>query len=1001
MDALPRHILPAQTWRHGALMQADKAVWFTVTTGVAKYLDAVESQSEELSSIKRQNEALGKIITVVERAAAKIEHVSPNAATAAKRSLEVCRDSLRALEVFVAQLTDSGATTWRSKIKTNKLHYVFDRPKVQQLSARLSQTTSTLQLAVDGLGLSAITLIHESVTDIHGHVPGLQFGIELVHQQLDGYYQTSTQQMTDNTTELSVQIADARDMSQSSFQLQQGHLESIQIQNSSVMDRLASIETFMQALALDNSVDGGLPNDQYQARSPRAVARLMAKPAASRELCDMLPSHGSLENGSRGLNDAQSIWDPSGQSRKCTCGRMLQTNMSLDYSQLGSVYLYKQLTSKVHAPHCPMSKVISPNQKRRYGFRLTGLAKSIMQGAIEATFDMTYGAGGWSISPGFRYYPTVNEEEDPAFQILELVRRLNRVLRRTDEELELLRSFHRVAMSRISYLFRTGKASALVVNSKNGSLMHQAFATYTTDRLLAEFVQMLLFYHVPPISYDIKGCSAVHSDYPVIKGHPTALTLIAEANDEAMPLSILPNPSIGHMPRRVQMQLGKSIPLAEALGCGPLSIAILRNDTRCVQSLLACHPGSIKEKNLFGQTPLHVALFANARGCFPFVLQAAQAANLIYEPDNIGYTTLWWSLKLTVLDLHALEIYKTLQNNYVEVPMLMDNPWRSTRLSDLEALPVVYRFIPESAQLAEMLFQMGFRDIDHDIQFGDPPLLNAINPVYIDWLLQKGANLERWIWPLGNDQYTTRGICSAHYVMHNIGWSISGEQLGPQETESLMSIFGRTVPIKVTDICSCACSVGGCTPFVYLLKQYFHGNRMTPSEIADMPFINMTHGLKTDVVTSLYQDAVRFACFYILDLTHTCCNAEGIGDASDPYEERDYEVIEEIQQGECLFIDLLGEMVNEFTDKTARCIPGNSAQLHDCWRDYWLNYVPEVLRTLKNSRMTEEERKNAEMIGVVWKEEPDVEQVGRSKVDTVESMISECYRRLDSIMEGI
>ncbi|KAK7949408.1 uncharacterized protein PG986_010294 [Apiospora aurea] len=63
-------------------------------------------------------------------------------------------------------------------------------------------------------------------------------------------------------------------------------------------------------------------------------------------------------------------------------------------------------------------------------------------------------------------------------------------------------------------------------------------------------------------------------------------------------------------------------------------------------------------------------------------------------------------------------------------------------------------------------------------------------------------------------------------------------------------------------------------------------------------------------------------------------------------------------------------MVDKFTDRTARCVSDDSLQsLQDCWNNYRRDYVPEVLRTLKNSRMTEEECKNAEIIGVMWEDE--------------------------------
>ncbi|KAK6825887.1 hypothetical protein PG987_013381 [Apiospora arundinis] len=218
-----------------------------VTRGISSYLDAIECRSGELSWARQQNDVLANTIDVIERSTKRLEHVSPDAAAVATRSLDLCKDSLNTLESFVAQLADSNVRTWRSRLKDKaaKLRYAFDRPKVQQLSARVSQTSSTLQLAVDGLGLSAIAATHDAVVDIEGRVPRLESGIRLIQNQLDSHYEASIHQMVDNTMKVSDQIAYSQDLSKTSFHSQQGHLMDIQ-------DRMANIEAYMQVLALES-----------------------------------------------------------------------------------------------------------------------------------------------------------------------------------------------------------------------------------------------------------------------------------------------------------------------------------------------------------------------------------------------------------------------------------------------------------------------------------------------------------------------------------------------------------------------------------------------------------------------------------------------------------------------------------------------------------------------------------------------------------------------------
>ncbi|KAK7919984.1 hypothetical protein PG985_008006 [Apiospora marii] len=227
-----------------------------VTTGISKYLDALDSRDEELRSATQQNEALRNTVTIIEKAVERLDQVSPDASSAAKENVKLCKECLDNLETFVARLAGSDVGTWRSRLKTGKFHYVFDRPKVLQLSARVSQTNSDLQLAVEGLGLSTVSAIHQSVTDIQSEVPGLQSGIRLVRDQLHAHHQASTQRMVDHVRE-----------QQLTTRLQNGYLERNQEQNAALDDRMATVERkthvmeAMLALVLLNGASDGLPDD--------------------------------------------------------------------------------------------------------------------------------------------------------------------------------------------------------------------------------------------------------------------------------------------------------------------------------------------------------------------------------------------------------------------------------------------------------------------------------------------------------------------------------------------------------------------------------------------------------------------------------------------------------------------------------------------------------------------------------------------------------------------
>ncbi|KAK8052986.1 hypothetical protein PG996_012287 [Apiospora saccharicola] len=335
----------------------------------------------------------------------------------------------------------------------------------------------------------------------------------------------------------------------------------------------------------------------------------------------------------------------------------------------------------------------------------------------------------------------------------------------------------------------------------------------------------------------------------------------------------------------------------------------------------------------------------------------------------------------TVLDLHAHSIYTRLRRHGVDVPMdSVPSDYSSTGRSRFEK-KTVYDYIPlYDESMCELSFQLGFQDINYDIQYGLPPLCRA-RISHINWLIQRGADLEQRIWLSGDGQLQTSGIFSAHYVLYNISsgclnlfnalyWYPSH---GNQE---LFPITNRALPLSLADSCRCACSTKGCTPFLFLLKaQCGSQNQSVVADtdwIANIDFIPIFDGFPTYTMRCLYLAAMRFIGFVTLDLTHTCCHSHAIVRWEEPYRTRDQDEVDEIQEEESDLIAVLDGIVVEFQNIIAS-ISGDSvlSEFHACWRDYWTDRVPEILQELANNRITEAERQDAELIGVVWESESD------------------------------
>ncbi|KAK8045486.1 hypothetical protein PG993_005510 [Apiospora rasikravindrae] len=1061
-----------------------------VTGGIAKYLDAVKCRDEELSAARQQNALLRDTLATIENATGRLNRVPLEVIAVTKRNFESFRDSLTALESFVAQLASCNVITWRSRLKdkTAKLRYAFDRPKLEQLCVRVRQAHCSLQLAIDGLGLFITAATHDTTAEVQHRIPEIQLGIGSIHSRLDSHFQAIISRALTDSQMLSEKLDLAGETSQASFNTQQEYLEQIQGQGSDIFGKVAGIEQILQTLLLTKlSVNDRLDDNVSVART---MTRLVEKPAVLRECCDMIPLQNTLLTASKLKNP-------------CVCGRRKKIHRK--YLQFGPWYFYNDLENEGHLPSCPISRKVSPNVKRQYGFRYNGLAR-VIKAAVGLSFVMSSGAGGWSLGPSFHYYPTVDGSRDPAFQIIRWVFEVQHWCYGFNER--TISVFQQKALAKMTRLFARGKTSPLAVTACNASLMHGAFyycAITKVPAIMKDVVQTLILHGVPPISYDIKGGAPGFYAIRSINVDPfmdlpnsaqfESLALIAEAEGGVMPMTLSSELSRPPFDSTHHNDLARSPSLAEACGCGPLSMAILAKDIHLAQSLLGRCPTSIEEVDSFGDTPLHFAAALNLLPCLPSLLPAAKAAGSVIQQTNSRHeTALYTAMRMStefcgttdrafecahcsccdslvtlleagalvcgadlyrlsnlphplplrawrhfisqlkaqrenlkilalrntwavenyldilqldqVLDLHAFAVYKSLQTRGIDVPIYtgLTSYWENYRwLTVFDYIP------PHNFSVHDLAFQLGFRDIDSGPHYGYlPPLCRSCNFGYINWLLQQGADLKRRIWSPGDRQPQTTGLTSAHYLLHNVVphhpnlLHASRRQPPDYAFHTQLQIVTRALS-GLADDCWCACSTEGCTPFIYLLKSYF--GMPEDTSMGNMRLAELLDGFSAETMKSFYLAAMRFAGFSALDLTHTCCNALIIILFEKPYQTKDRDEVEEIQQEESRLIGVLDEMVDEFEDMTAD-ISGDSERFQALWEDYWDNRVPEILQELEGIQMTEAERQDAKLIGVMWESDTESDDPTEESEDTMSNPydpkdIDYWYYELDSIAEDV
>ena len=207
--------------------------------------------------------------------------------------------------------------------------------------------------------------------------------------------------------------------------------------------------------------------------------RLTKKPQLLRDLCNdaalvqarAMPDDAALASLRGGDQFHKMVSSFVGGNFACSC-RLNKVIHGKSFVW-GPLAFSLETATQGHFPGCPAAQVIGLDQNQKIGLKYTGLRR-LLDSAIQLSFSMKSGAGGWSISPNFTYYPTVDEGTAPAFRALRLLGKAAVGATSYYPSLTLVQweMLAALALAKILRLFRDRKASPLAVNSRNQSLVH-------------------------------------------------------------------------------------------------------------------------------------------------------------------------------------------------------------------------------------------------------------------------------------------------------------------------------------------------------------------------------------------------------------------------------------------------------------------------------------------------------------------------------------------------
>lgn len=469
--------------------------------------------------------------------------------------------------------------------------------------------------------------------------------------------------------------------------------------------------------------------------------------------------------------------------------------------------------------------------------------------------------------------------------------------------------------------------------------------------------------------------------------------------------------------------------MSTALGCGPLSMAVIANDVDQVKNILKHHPSALNERNCFGYNPLHLA--ADKPACLRLLTQAATNKNVLKQKDANGDTPFKLALKLgsevhvkkkcrrcscaecSVILLQAdcavstEDLHRVLSDNFPRcktrfIRALKDRRDRLKQLAlkhltvgeseqfglfsdavlDRRAFQVVQLlqqrgvYVPEALRVeerdtsvfenvndpsdAELFYRLGFRDTDACLDAQKIPMWFLELP-YIGWLHNHGV--DAYFSQL--ESKSCRGLFTAHRTCVSISQSVYFRQDVLTNDDSsndgwLQHLPSMLLRPDLTDDCRCRCSIGGCTPLTFLLRELCN---MVPwqMEYGVSAFLNTFH---SRLDTHHYIAALRFLTFHFLGIPHLCgsppdhiCGRTKDWDADEFEDEHAYE------------LEVLETLLKEFQSEIMKIAqdsrPGLD-ELLDFWKNTWKPRMRETREHLDGNNLSDAERQRGEEIGVVW-----------------------------------
>ncbi|KAF5602215.1 uncharacterized protein FSUBG_7890 [Fusarium subglutinans] len=368
-----------------------------------------------------------------------------------------------------------------------------------------------------------------------------------------------------------------------------------------------------------------------------------------------------------------------------------------------------------------------------------------------------------------------------------------------------------------------------------------------------------------------------------------------------------------------------------------------------------------------------------------------------------------------ILDQNAVQVQSQLEARGCFIPMSLKEYEEKGRSAD--AQKSIYSYIC-SGKVAEYAHQLGFHYSDNEFWdfvsifpirmrihsfYGFLYTNTVITCSYLCWMINRGSNISAAVPDTKSPKLET-GLTAAHYFMLSLGLASEARRKWAMDCPLSPSAFKIAFSDTSIDNCRCWCSQSARSPLalllagIYLFERYSifvseHDllDRLTQSTEFIMAGLFSTHQERIKEYQWVFNAILRCYTSFMLGLRHFC--GVLIRDPTDPSLE---EESREIQEEDSFLLELFESLLEEF-----RVYPlHNGMRLEDFFgwmRMVWAPRMRDVEQYLDKQRLTDEQLRDTESIGVVWEIGPQPRDESSKRCDVEEPDLWDAMDELDQI----